>query len=192
MTEPSSSSAAADEISDRVAEYGATCIPVALLERAASHARIRAAFDFIADASRAPPQSSGAVAAAAEDEDAGVELTDAAVELLDDFLGRMVDDAAEQAMALALVRRRGAASSVLESRAFPPTAAAASRELLASGGGSRAFDTPAALTAADVEVYLGDVWRHVQLPSTNPGRHLPLGGGGSSAATGGKRPRTGQ
>ena len=151
-------------VEDYVAEFGSTVIPLALLERAASHARIRSAFDFMA--------RSGAVHGNDGDGPESVELTDAAVELIDDILGRMVEDAAEQASALALLRQQSAASNTVQAATFPRTAAAA-RDVLAMRV-PVAHGAAATITPADVELYLADVWRHVQLPSTNPARHLPL------------------
>jgi len=152
-------------IDDLVAAVGTSVIPPHLIERAASHARIRAAFNFVAGSRPGSLTGDGEV-------DEVVEVTDEAAELIDDLLGRMVEDATEQAAALAALRQKAVMSSKHVGLAPFPTSAAGASDVLASASASKAAATPAILTGADVEIYLSEVWPHVVLPTTELTRRI--------------------
>jgi hypothetical protein len=154
---------------------GASIIPAHLLERAASHARIRAAFDFV-----------GATAFA-ESEEGGnpvIELTDEAVDLIDAILGKMVEETTDQASTIALLRHAaheakkqkvatagGAAISTEATKPFP-TSVAEARDVLSSGSNASGAGK-AILTNADLQVALGEVYPSIALVDTDPLSRLP-------------------
>lgn len=160
---------------DVVTLVGASIIPAHLLERAASHSRIRAAFNFV-----------GATAFADEEDEDGegapvIEVTDEAAELIDSLLGKMVEEATDQASTLALLRHAaaearkqqariagGAAVSIAATKPFPTTVAEA-RDVLSSNAGAGGAGK-AVLTSKDVETYLQEVYPAAVaiLPSSNP------------------------
>lgn len=156
----------ADELA--VALVGATAVPPHFLERAASHARICAALTF--SARMAAGSSSSAGGDAAFD---AVEVTPEAAELIDDVLGRIVEDAVEHGGALA--RLRAATASAHAAAALPfPTTLAAARELAAADATASAAPPPV-ISPADVDVYLAEVWPGIVLPSADlAARGAPL------------------
>lgn len=155
---PHTAAAVQPSLSDFVATLAASVIPPHLSERAASHARIRGAFNFVAG--KAP----------AGEELVEVELTDEAVELIDDIMGKMVEDAAEHAASLAALRQSQGAATVRPVAAAPlPTAPAAAAALAAGGVGHKLGGPDASLpilNSADVGAYLAEVWPAIVLPSS--------------------------
>lgn len=99
-----------------------------------------------------------------------VELTDEAVELIDDIMGKMVEDAAEHAATLASLRHSQGAATVRPVAALPlPTAPAAAAAVAAGSASTKHGASDASLpqlSAADIGAYLAEVWPSVVLPSS--------------------------